>query len=88
MGLETIEIVLWAENEFDIDIPNEEVSGIRTIGAFVSYINNKSNIKHGLKAHSKEVIFEKLRDLLINEYRTPAEWVRPEMEFYKDLGLG
>ncbi len=88
MGLETVEIVLWAEREFDIEIPDNEASDILTIGQFVSYISNRSNVKFGLKAPSKEVIFEKLKNLLIIQYKTPPEWVKPEMEFYKDLGLG
>ena len=40
-SLEIFEIVMALEDEFDIEIPNEDVEDIKTVGAIVEYINSK-----------------------------------------------
>lgn len=40
-SLEIFEIVMALEDEFDIEIPNEDVEDIKTVGAIVNYINSK-----------------------------------------------
>lgn len=41
-SLEIFEIVMSLEEEFDMEIPNEDIENIKTVGEVVSYINNKS----------------------------------------------
>ena len=88
MGLETVEIVLWAEEEFRIDIPDSDARDILTIGEFVTYLKTKVHATHGTKAPGESEIFEKLAHLLEHRYNVAREWIRPEVRFYKDLGLG
>jgi len=88
MGLETVEITHWAEEAFGIDIPDNEARNITTIGEFVSYLRTMALAKHGTEAPSEAAIFEKLAHLLEHSYNVPHEWIRPEVSFYKDLGLG
>ena len=88
MGLETVEIVLWAEEEFKIDIPDSEARNIMTIGEFVSYLRTKTIAIHGTEAQTETAIFEKLANLLEHRYGVARERIRPEVTFYKDLGLG
>ena len=88
MGLETVEIVLWAEEEFRIDIPDSEARDIMTIGGFVSYLKTKTHATHGTEAPTEPEIFEKLAHLLEHRYNVRREWIRPDVTFYKDLGLG
>lgn len=44
-SLDTVELVMALEEEFDIEIPDEEAEKIQTVGLAVDYI----------KAHSKKV---------------------------------
>jgi len=87
MGLETIEIVLWAEKEFNIEIPDSDASKIITLNDFASYIALATSAKHGFKAQSKKAIYEKIKQLLITQYRIPAEFIKHEAKFVTDLGL-
>ena len=40
-SLDVVELVMAFEDEFSIEIPDDEVASIRTVGAAVSYITNK-----------------------------------------------
>ncbi|MFH1283201.1 MAG: acyl carrier protein [bacterium] len=44
-SLDTVELVMALEEEFDIEIPDEEAEKIQTVGSAIDYI----------KAHSKKV---------------------------------
>ncbi|MFQ3587255.1 MAG: acyl carrier protein [Fimbriimonadaceae bacterium] len=41
-SLDVVELVMAFEDEFGIDIPDDEVSSIRTVGDAVEYIGKKS----------------------------------------------
>ena len=40
-SLDTVELIMQFEEEFDIEISDEEAEGLTTIGKSVDYINNK-----------------------------------------------
>ena len=40
-SLDTVELVMAFEKEFDIDIPDEEAEKLRTVGAALSYLHDK-----------------------------------------------
>ena len=42
-SLDAIDIVMSVEDEFGIEIPDEDVENISTIGDIVDYIDSKSN---------------------------------------------
>lgn len=42
-SLDVVELVMALEDEFGIDIPDEEVGEIKTVGDAVNYITKKSN---------------------------------------------
>ncbi|AIE85606.1 acyl carrier protein [Fimbriimonas ginsengisoli] len=42
-SLDVVELVMALEDEFGIDIPDEEVGNIKTVGDAVTYITSKSN---------------------------------------------
>ncbi len=88
MGLETVEIVLWAEEEFGIEIPQAEASALLTIGEFVAYLRARTLARHGATAPAPTTIFDKLALLLEHRYRVPRDWIQPEASFHQDLGLG
>ena len=41
-SLDTVELVMALEDEFGIDIPDEEVGNIKTVGDATTYISGKS----------------------------------------------
>ena len=40
-SLDTVELVMAFEKEFDIDIPDEEAEKLRTVGDAMKYLNEK-----------------------------------------------
>ena len=40
-SLDTVELVMAFEKEFDIDIPDEEAEKLRTVGAAMGYLHEK-----------------------------------------------
>ncbi|OIO05238.1 MAG: acyl carrier protein [Elusimicrobia bacterium CG_4_10_14_0_2_um_filter_56_8] len=44
-SLDTVELVMALEEEFDIEIPDEDAEKIKTVGEAVSYITDKSGKK-------------------------------------------
>ncbi|OGR78607.1 MAG: acyl carrier protein [Elusimicrobia bacterium GWC2_64_44] len=44
-SLDTVELVMALEEEFDIEIPDEDAEKIRTVGMAVDYIKEKSGKK-------------------------------------------
>jgi acyl carrier protein len=41
-SLDTVELVMALEDEFDLDIPDEEAEKIKTVQNAIDYINSKS----------------------------------------------
>ena len=41
-SLDTVELVMALEEEFDIEIPDEEAEKIQTVGAAIDFINEKA----------------------------------------------
>jgi acyl carrier protein len=88
MGLDTVEIVLWAEKEFDLQLPDDEVSQIYTVGEYSDYLHRKLKTKHGFKpCLSNEIIFNKIKAVLINDYAISAHKITRDAKFIADLNL-
>ena len=49
MGLDTVKFILLAEIELDLKLGDDEVSLVATIGEFSNLVQQKLNVKHGLK---------------------------------------
>jgi len=49
-SLDTVELVMALEEEFDTEIPDEEAEKITTVQAAIDYVNSASNTKIG-RAH-------------------------------------
>jgi acyl carrier protein len=45
-SLDIVELVMTMEEEFDMDIPDEEAEKMKTVGDVISYINAKSAANH------------------------------------------
>ena len=44
-SLDTVELVMELEDEFDLTIPDEEAEKLKTVGEAIDYINNKLTVK-------------------------------------------
>ncbi len=40
-SLDTVELIMKMEEEFDIEIPDEEAEGLKTVGNVVEYLESK-----------------------------------------------
>tara|TARA_Y100001001_G_scaffold121144_1_gene119222 strand:+ start:262 stop:525 length:264 start_codon:yes stop_codon:yes gene_type:complete len=87
MGLDTVEIVLWAEEKFGVEMPDEEVTNICTVGEFANYIASKVNAEKGTNISFKEVMPD-LLDVLESDYSVPRHKVTLDSRFVQDLGFG
>jgi acyl carrier protein len=87
MGLDTVEIVLWAEEEFDVSMPDEEVGKIYTVGEFATYIAQKVNEAKGSSIDYSDTL-PKILDVLESDYGVERTEVTLSSRFVQDLGFG
>ena len=45
-SLDIVELVMTMEEEFDMDIPDEEAEKMKTVGDVINYINAKASANH------------------------------------------
>jgi acyl carrier protein len=90
VGLDTVELVMAAERQFQIDIPNEEAGRWRTVGdmhAGIMALLAERFAKEGRALTvDPDITWALLRDLVVEELGVKPEQVRPEAEFVRDLG--
>ena len=88
MGLDTVEIVLWAEKEFGIAITDADAGEVSTVGDFSSLIYHLTLAKHGLKnTTNEEIIYNKIKALLIEQYLVKESQINRNATFIADLRL-
>ena len=87
IGLDSVEIVVWAENEFAVEIADSVCSEILTLNQFVDCIHVLAYQKYGFDTPDKSEIYDRLIKLLIDKYDIPSESIFPDAEFIKDLGI-
>lgn len=87
MGLDTVEIVLWAEEEFGITISNQDVANLFTVGEFSSCIHRQLALKEGLKAPSEAQVFDSIKRFLVSRFHVKPERITRNAQFVKDLGM-
>jgi len=63
MGLDSVELVMEVENEFDIQIPDPECKKIYTVQDFVNSVYNKIKI-HPTDKCLTQIIFYRIRKSL------------------------
>ena len=88
MGLDTVEIILWAEKEFDIAITDAEAGEVSTVGDFSLLIYHLMLAKYGLKNTTNEdIIYNKIKALLIKQYLIKESQIGRNAKFLQDLRL-
>ena len=84
MGLDTVEIVLWAEKEFGVEMPDQEVTNIYTVGEFATYIATKVNESKGTSFDYADIL-PKLLEVLETDYGVDKDKVTLNSRFVQDL---
>jgi acyl carrier protein len=88
MGMDTVEIVLWAEQAFNLHLPDDEVSEIFTVGQFSAYLSQKICTTHGVNATiTAQAVFERVKQMLIKDYGVQPALITLEAHFIRDLRL-
>ena len=88
MGLDSVEIILWAEKEFGIAITDVDAGEVSTVGDFSLLINQLLLAKHGLKnTTSEDIIYNKIKTLLITQYAVKESQINRNAKLIKDLRL-
>ena len=88
MGLDSVEIILWAEKEFGIAITDVDAGEVSTVGDFSLLINQLLLAKHGLKnTTSEDIIYNKIKTMLIKQYLIKESQIGRNAKFVQDLRL-
>ena len=88
MGLDTVEFVIFSEKEFGLQLSDNEVSLVNTVGEFTDLIHQKLIVKHGLKpCQSQDEIYSIIKNLLINQFATPEAKITRDARFVDDLNM-
>lgn len=88
MGLDIIEFVMAAEKEFGLQLPNDELSLITTVGEFTNLIHQKLLAKYGLTpCLSNDAVFDKIKALLVKEQGLSASEIQRTSRFVQDLQM-
>ena len=84
MGLDTVELVMAFEEEFEIEIPNEAAEVMVTVGDVVNFVASElANL--GRRADRQE-IFERIRRITVEHLNVKPEQVLLTTSFVEDLG--
>ncbi len=87
MGLDTVEFILWSEQEFKIDIPDIDAENILTVGQFSAYVHQRLTDLHGSDALSEADIFERIKKFLVATFKISPEKIIRSSTFVNDLKL-
>ena len=86
MGLDSVEIILAAEEEFGIEIPDADAARMITVGDLQAFIVVESR-RLGRPDRDADDIFARLRAIICRQLGVKPEAVVPAARFVKDLGV-
>jgi acyl carrier protein len=87
VGLDTVEFILWAEQEFEIEIPDSDTAHILTVGQFTSYVLGKLQDAQGSASMTEAAVFDRIRTFLVTNFHVPADKISRDSQFITDLKL-
>ena len=85
MGLDTVELILAVEREFQIEIANEVASQIATVGDLHECVLRELARQRAITADRTQT-FEKVRGIICDQLGIDPRHVRPEAHIVFDLG--
>jgi hypothetical protein len=85
MGLDTVELVMFVEDEFQITIPNDVAPTLGRLGDLSAYV--VLALRQRSDAVDPGAVWDRLKQLVIREFAIPERIVTPEAHIAYDLGL-
>lgn len=82
-----MEVVLWAEDEFGVDLPDEITRELRTVGDLVDCIGVRLAAAPQGQPPTAADIHLRLAHFLATRFALPHERITPDARFAEDLGL-
>ncbi len=76
MGLDPVELVMWAEETFDITIPNEEAERLHTVGKLYRYILDRVEVGDSSSCLTAAA-FYRFRRVLVETFGIDRDTIRP-----------
>ena len=88
MGLDTVELVMAVEEEFDIDIPPEAAEKITTVGDLRDFVVSALERKGGGSGDvCGEAVLQRIQRIFEKDHGLGPERVVPAARIVADLGL-
>jgi hypothetical protein len=84
MGLELVEMVIRAEEEFDISIPDNDAVSLTTPGQFIDYLMSREE----LAGRSRDAVAESVWQLVEQEIGIERNDFTEDSRFIEDMGAG
>jgi hypothetical protein len=90
MGLDLVEMVMELEKEFELDMPDEDLRPMRTVGDLYVYVERRLADAGRITATGRceGELWSRYVAIVERETGVPQVRLRPEAEFYRDLGVG
>lgn len=83
MGLDIVELVMAVEERFDIELPDDEVAGIATVGELHAFVCRKlgvtASVDQSLPVCNSQVTFHRLRRQFTEAFGVPRRAVAPSV---------
>lgn len=85
MGLDTVELILFAEKEFAVELPDDKLAEIRTVKEFCNLIEQQVKLC-GREVNSAEVLAF-VTEVLTSKFKIQKSKITESAEIVKELGL-
>ena len=86
MGLDSVEIVLHVEEQFDIDVPDETAAAIRTVQQLCDCVVQLVEEQNSIALDHGETM-EQVVDIVAMQLGVKRDRVTPEARFVEDLKI-
>ena len=82
MGLDTVELLMDLEEEFEIEIPDDHAQQMATVGEIAKYV-----CKYSKQELTYEIALRKIIGILVKNYGVPEGKAISSSHIVYDLGL-
>lgn len=89
MGLDSVELVMAIEDEFNLKIPDEKAAKLDTVGKLYQYVieNYHENPNALRNVNFETEVWEKVKKVIVYQLGVKPEQVTKQANFVYDLGM-